>query len=69
MVGLPDLIGCVKGRFVAIEVKLPGKERNLKPIQKLVIRMIVRAGGIAFMSTSVEDVLDQVSKGLKEEAK
>jgi Holliday junction resolvase len=71
MVGLPDIIGCHKGRFIGIEVKLPGKEDTLTPIQKKVIEMISKAGGISFMATSVEQVRkilkEQVRKILKEE--
>jgi hypothetical protein len=62
MVGLPDLIGLHKGRFIGIEVKCPGKEDTLTESQKRIIKRIRKAGGIAFMATSEV----QVIKKLKE---
>lgn len=52
--GLPDILGCHKGKFIGIEVKLPGKEKNLTQKQKDIINKINLAGGIAFMATSAE---------------
>lgn len=55
--GIPDLIGCIGGFFVAIEVKCPGKERTVTPIQQVTIRDIKGAGGVAFVATTVEEAL------------
>lgn len=63
--GIPDLIGCVKGRFIGIEVKLPGKEHTLTELQKHTIEQINQSGGIAFMSTSLEDAIETIIKRLK----
>lgn len=52
--GVPDLICCVYGRFVGIEVKKPGQKP--KPLQWAFIDAIKRCHGIAFYATSVEDV-------------
>lgn len=65
MAGLPDILGCHKGRFIGIEVKAPGKEDTLTILQKKVLRLIRNAGGIAFMATTPK----QVNKQLKEEFK
>lgn len=45
--GIPDIIACVNGRFVAIEVKAP----NGKPseLQKRNIRLIRDSGGIGYI--------------------
>lgn len=52
--GIPDVICCYRGRFVAFEVKTDkGKPTKL---QEAVIRKIVRAGGTALIVRSVEDV-------------
>lgn len=64
MAGLPDLLGALNGWFIGIEVKLPGKEKNLTTKQQAVIRMITKAGGIAFMSTSVDHALNEVKSQL-----
>ncbi len=42
--GTPDLVFVWKGRFVAIEVKLPGK--SLSKVQKEVHELIGLAGGV-----------------------
>lgn len=52
--GVPDLLCCVKGRFIAIEVKKPKKKP--KAIQNAFIEAINKCGGIAFYATSVDDV-------------
>ena len=52
--GVPDIICCYKGRFLGLEVKLPGGK--LTELQKRAIEKINRAGGIARRVESVEDV-------------
>jgi len=52
--GVPDLICCVNGRFIAIEVKAPNG--RLSEIQKIHIQRIIEAGGIAIVAQSVEEV-------------
>lgn len=58
--GVPDLICCVKGHFIGIEVKQPGKKP--KPIQKAFLEAITKCGGIAFYATSVEEVKDKLKE-------
>ncbi len=65
MKGLPDLIGCHKGRFIGIEVKEPGKEDELTEIQQKRIDQINMAGGIAFMATSPEQVINKLKEEFK----
>lgn len=52
--GIPDIIACLKGRFIGIEVK----DGNNKPseLQLAHGRQIVKAGGIFGVAYSVEDV-------------
>ena len=52
--GIPDIIVCWHGRFVAFEVKA-GKNRPTK-LQAATIEAIRRAGGTAAVVYSVEDV-------------
>jgi len=52
--GVPDIICCVNGSFVALEVKRPGMGR-LTELQALTIERIRDAGGVAEMVTSVEE--------------
>ena len=52
--GIPDIICCYRGRFIAFEAKTEtGKPSRL---QEAVIRKINAAGGTALVVRSVEDV-------------
>lgn len=53
MAGLPDLICCYRGRFLAIEVKTPIGKVSAR--QHYVHNLIERAGGIVGVARSVED--------------
>jgi hypothetical protein len=48
-----DLLVCWRGRFIAIEVKAPGKNPTKR--QELIINEIRRSGGGAFVARSLED--------------
>jgi hypothetical protein len=47
-----DILCCVNGRFVGIEVKVPGKKPTVR--QTFNIEAILRAGGVAFWTDSLE---------------
>ena len=53
--GVPDILACADGRFVAIETKAPGRIKNTTAMQKLQIEAIIAAGGVAL-------VIDDVSQ-------
>lgn len=59
--GIPDLVGCIEGRFIGIEVKVPGREDTLTARQEDALRRLRRAGALAFMSSSVEHALATLS--------
>ncbi len=44
--GVPDILACVNGKFVAIELKVRSKEAT--PLQARVLGQIQSAGGIGF---------------------
>ncbi len=48
-VGIPDIICCYKGVFVAIEAKAPGKRGNVTENQKRVMLEIIDAQGYAWV--------------------
>lgn len=60
MAGLPDIIACVDGRFVGIEVKLPETRNNLSARQKYVHSEIDQAEGEAWVVCSVQETLDHL---------
>ena len=52
--GIPDIIACVDGRFYGFEVKTEtGKPTGL---QEATIRKILKAGGVAVIVRSVDEV-------------
>jgi Holliday junction resolvase len=52
--GIPDIIACIDGMFVALEVKTPSGK--LTKLQEITIRRIRDAKGKAFKVTSVGEV-------------
>lgn len=52
-VGVPDILGCFKGRFFALEVKKP--TGRLSKIQAYQLDKVRNAGGIAARVDSLED--------------
>lgn len=52
--GIPDIIVCYKGKFIAFECKRPGARPTI--LQKITLNKITKAKGIAKIVTSVEEV-------------
>jgi Holliday junction resolvase len=52
--GVPDLLACYQGRFLALEVKRPGEDTT--PLQKHELAGWEAAGALAARVESVEDV-------------
>ena len=52
--GIPDIIACIDGRFVAFEVKTPSGK--LTKLQEITIQRIKEAKGYACKVTSVGEV-------------
>lgn len=64
MVGLPDLLGCVQGRYVGIEIKHPDQDHPVSKIQYKRIEQIQDAGGIAGVAESIEEAIEIINEGL-----
>lgn len=56
--GVSDILGCVNGYFLAIEVKRPGKKPTLAQMEFL--KEVNSAGGIGFVATGTQDVIDRL---------
>jgi hypothetical protein len=56
--GVPDIVGCYKGVFFAIEVKAPGKLKGVTPLQQMQINSINQAMGWAIASDDMEKVVE-----------
>lgn len=64
--GIPDIICCYKGRFIAIEVKRPETKTNVSPLQLANISKIVNAQGRALIAWDKEMVIEFINKVNKE---
>lgn len=53
--GVPDIICCYKGKFIAFEVKRDGKQKASE-LQLYQIQKIEGADGLAYVVSSVEEV-------------
>jgi Holliday junction resolvase len=59
--GVPDIVGCVGGKFFAIECKAPGG--RVTALQQREIENIIASGGVAFVydgSMSADEVLGRL---------
>ncbi len=57
--GIPDIIVCYRGRFIAFEVKTKNNQPTV--LQKITIRKILQAGGYALVVRSVEEVAQVIN--------
>lgn len=53
--GIPDIIGCYKGRFTAIEAKIEGNSPTL--IQQEVMKLLKQAGARVGVAYTVEEAI------------
>lgn len=60
--GIPDILACINGKFVAIEVKR-SKGGIVSPLQKAQIEKIKENGGIAGVANSMEEFLEILKEG------
>jgi len=54
--GVPDILACIEGKFVAIEVKTPKTINNVSRLQKYNLTAIEAAGGKAIVAKSLDDI-------------
>mgnify|MGYP001559777725 CR=1 FL=1 len=58
--GIADILGCTPdGRFIACEVKVPGKKPS--PDQVVFLDKVKKQGGIAILAYSLDDVMKVIS--------
>ena len=62
--GIPDIICCYKGKFMAFEVKTT--QGRLSKLQEVTIKRINESGGMAFKVTSLQEVKN-ILKGVMPE--
>ena len=59
--GIADIIACVHGHFVGIEVKRPGAKNEQSEVQKVHERNVKKSGGTYLLVDSLQEVVDFVS--------
>lgn len=57
MAGLPDIVACVEGYFVGLEVKMPESRDNVSATQQHVHSLIEHSGGSCFVVTGVKEAV------------
>lgn len=62
--GIPDIIVCYRGRFIAFECK--AGNNNPTVLQAITIKQIIKAGGYALVVRSLEEV-KQIIEAFKKE--
>lgn len=59
--GIPDIICCYKGRFIAFEVKQSVKSK-IPHLQFYQANKIIKCGGLVYVVTSLNEVLQILNK-------
>ena len=63
MSGIPDILICLHGRFIAIELKMKDKNKGSKfVLQQFILSLIRKAGGIAEVCYSLDEVKNLLDK-------
>ena len=62
VVGIPDIIACWRGRFLAIETKAPGKRNNTTANQERVLAEITAHDGMAIVVDDVSQLEAYMAK-------
>lgn len=57
--GIPDIIGCYKGRFFGVELKIG--DNYPSPLQRKTLREIREAGGMAITAWTLETVVEMIA--------
>ena len=64
--GIPDIVGSLNGRLLAIEVKTP--KGRLSALQKLTLERLKKTGAIVGVARSVEDARAIISQAMASES-
>lgn len=62
VVGIPDIIACKNGQFLAVETKAPGKRKNTTANQDRVLGELAAAGAWVIVVDDVEQLIDFLEK-------
>lgn len=60
--GVPDILACINGKFVGLEIKRPDKKGKISELQKAHIKNINNSGGIALVIDDYNKYLEFYEK-------
>lgn len=60
--GVPDILCCVSGTFVGIEVKRPESRNNVSKLQEYNLNLIEKAGGHSLVAWNTEMVKEFIEE-------
>ena len=60
--GIPDLICCINGRFVAIEIKRPDGKGKVSKLQEIELDRIKKSDGIAVVMNNYDEFVKFISE-------
>ena len=60
--GVPDIVACVNGKFVGIEVKTPETKNNVSPLQAHNLSEIILSGGNSLVAWDLEQVKEFIEE-------
>lgn len=60
--GVPDILCCYKGHFLAFEVKTPETTKRYSKLQDYNIREIRKCGGFAYIVSSEDEIREVLAK-------
>ena len=65
--GVPDILACLDGNFIAIEVKTPESRSNLSALQAYNLNKVSECGGLALTAWNLEMVKEFIAAELGDE--
>lgn len=60
--GTPDLIICLNGKFIALELKTPKKTGKESPAQKIRAKQIINSKGIYLCMDNLDEIKDKLKE-------
>lgn len=64
--GIPDILACINGIFVGIELKNPNKTGNVSKLQEANLDLILNSGGRSLLTDNYSDYLDFYKEIIKD---
>lgn len=65
-VGIPDIIACINGKFVGIEVKNPNGKGKASKVQEFNLDLIQKSDGYTLLTDNFSDYLEFYNEVIKE---